>query len=131
MNTYKNNLQNLDGLKEVLELGLKMILENIESSREEKLKVTPKDESVISIGEFSELLRAKGVPFGRNKVHSWLVNRGYCIRKNNKNYSIQKYVDEGLFKVKTYIVNTVDGPIETETIYLTNYGVEYFTEKLL
>ena len=90
-----------------------------------------KEDDVLSIGEFANLLRLKGVPFGRNKVHSWLSNRNYTQRKNNKNYAIPKYIDEGMFKVKTYIVNTVDGPIETETIYFTSKGIKYFMKKIL
>ena len=130
MKYYKNNIEKLDKLKEVLELSLKMICEDIESNREEEnLKLIKED--VISIGEFATTLKLKGVPFGRNKVHSWLSNRNYTYRKNDKNYAIQKYVDEGLFKIKTYIVNTVDGPIETQTIYLTDYVVKYFTKKIL
>lgn len=134
MKYYKNNLEGLDKLREVLELSLRLILENIESSQdEENLKELEivKEDDVLSIGEFANLLRLKGVPFGRNKVHSWLSNRNYTQRKNNKNYAIPKYTDEGMFKVKTYIVNTVDGPIETETIYLTSKGIKYFMKKIL
>lgn len=134
MKYYKNNLEGLDKLREVLELSLRLILENIESSQdEENLKELEivKEDDVLSIGEFANLLRLKGVPFGRNKVHSWLSNRNYTQRKNNKNYAIPKYIDEGMFKVKTYIVNTVDGPIETETIYLTSKVIKYFMKKIL
>lgn len=134
MKYYKNNLEGLDKLREVLELSLRMICENIESSSdEENLKELEivKEDDLLSIGEFANLLRLKGVPFGRNKVHSWLSNRNYTQRKNNKNYAIPKYIDEGMFKVKTYIVNTVDGPIETETIYLTSKGIKYFMKKIL
>ena len=134
MKYYKNNLEGLDKLREVLELSLRMICENIESNRdEENLEELEfvKEEDVVSIGEFASILRLKGVPFGRNRVYSWLSNRNYTYRKNDKNYAIQKYIDEGLFKVKTYIVNTVDGPVETQTIYLTSDGVRYFTKKIL
>ena len=134
MKYYKNNLEGLDKLREVLGLSLRMICENIESNRdEENLEELEfvKEEDVVSIGEFASILRLKGVPFGRNRVYSWLSNRNYTYRKNDKNYAIQKYIDEGLFKVKTYIVNTVDGPVETQTIYLTSDGVRYFTKKIL
>ena len=95
MKYYKNNLEGLDKLREVLELSLRLILENIESSQdEENLKELEivKEDDVLSIGEFANLLRLKGVPFGRN---------------------------------------TVDGPIETETIYLTSKGIKYFMKKIL
>ena len=86
MKYYKNNLEGLDKLREVLELSLRLILENIESSQdEENLKELEivKEDDVLSIGEFANLLSLKGVPFGRNKVHSWLSNRNYTQRKNN------------------------------------------------
>lgn len=56
MKYYKNNLEGLDKLREVLELSLRMICENIESSSdEENLKELEivKEDDVLSIGEFA------------------------------------------------------------------------------
>lgn len=135
MKYCKSKLEGLDKLREVLELSLRLIVENIESSTDEEslneLEIMPKEDDAISMGEFANLLKSYEVPFGRNKIYTWMVNRGFCTRRNKKNYSVLKYVDEGLFKVKTYIVNTVDGPIESESIYVTSKGIEYFTKKLL
>lgn len=143
MKNYKNNLEGLDKLREILDLqlnliqtqetNLRMILKNIESNKDEEvLKEIKKgtDSEAISVGEFADILRIKGVPFGRNKVHSWLNNRGYTFRMNNKNYAKYEFIDSGLFKVKTYIVNTVEGPIEVETIYITAKGVMHFKKEI-
>ena len=69
-----------------------MICENIESSRYEEnleeLEVV-KEDDVISIGEFANLLRLKEVPFGKNKVHSWLSNRNYTYNTDYLSYICQ------------------------------------------
>ena len=36
-----------------------------------------KNTDLLSIGEFAQSLKLRGVQFGRNKLHSWLNNRGY------------------------------------------------------
>lgn len=135
MKYCKSKLERLDKLREVLELSLRLIVENMESSTDEEnlneLEIMSKEDDAISMGEFANLLKSYEVPFGRNKIYTWMVNRGFCTRKNNKNYVVSKYVDEGLFKVRTYIVNTVDGSIESETIYVTSKDVKYFTKELL
>ncbi|MGL5693907.1 MAG: phage antirepressor KilAC domain-containing protein [Peptostreptococcaceae bacterium] len=136
MKGYRGNLEYLDKLRESINLqknilesqeqSLKTIIENMDSSSEVQCS-----EAVVRVGDFAEMLKSRGVPYGRNKVHSWLSNRGYTYRENDKNYAKDEYIDKGLFRVKSYIVNTKNGPIVDETIYLTSKGVKYFLEKIL
>ncbi len=77
------------------------------------------------------MIKSRGVPYGRNKVHSWFNNRGYTYRENDRNYAKDEYIAKGLFEVKRYVRNSKDGTDVKETIYLTPQGVAYFMEKIL
>ena len=82
MNYCKKNLENIDKLIEVIELqrnlldsqelSLKIIMDNIESSskkgRIKEVNLKESNETLLKIGEFAEILRDKGVPYGRNKI---------------------------------------------------------------
>ena len=169
MDSYKNNLQNLSKLKELIEAqrqfldfqsqSLKIIESNIKNTtidmeeenqvrnlyesnkginlcrsnegRSIVLSTIGDDDMVVRIGDFAEMIKRRGVPYGRNKIHSWLNNRGYTYREGDRNYAKTKFIDEGLFKVKEYVVNRKSGAKIESTIYLTPKGVSYFMEKIL
>lgn len=160
MDSYKNNLQNLLKLKELIDAqrqfldlqsqSLKIIesnmkntaidmeeenqLRNLYESNEDRsivLSTIGDDDVVVRIGDFAEMIKRRGVPYGRNKIHSWLNNRGYTYREGDRNYAKTKFIDEGLFKVKDYVVNRKGGAKIESTIYLTPKGVSYFMEKIL
>ena len=160
MDSYKNNLQNLLKLKELIDAqrqfldlqsqSLKIIesnmkntaidmeeenqLRNLYESNEDRsivLSTIGDDDVVVRIGDFAEMIKRRGVPYGRNKIHSWLNNRGYTYREGDRNYAKTKFIDEGLFKVKDYVVNRKDGAKIESTIYLTPKGVSYFMDKIL
>ena len=105
MNCYKSNLdyllKNIQSQKELLifqENHLKLLEDRIESlDKNEELGEASTISSVVRVGDFAEMLKSRGVPFGRNKVHSWLTNRGYTYRENDRNYAKKEYVDKGLF----------------------------------
>ena len=160
MDSYKNNLQNLLKLKELIDAqrqfldlqsqSLKIIesnmknttidmdeenqLRNLYESNEDRsivLSTIGDDDVVVRIGDFAEMIKRRGVPYGRNKIHSWLNNRGYTYREGDRNYAKTKFIDEGLFKVKDYVVNRKGGAKIESTIYLTSKGVSYFMDKIL
>ena len=95
MNYYKNNLEYLDKLSEVIDLqrsilyfqehNQNMIIKDIESNSEKN--------DLAKIGE-ADMLRVKDIPYGRNKVRSWLNNMGYAYRENDRNYAKEKYINE-------------------------------------
>lgn len=160
MDSYKNNLQNLLKLKELIDAqrqfldlqsqSLKIIesnmknttidmeeenqLRNLYESNKDRsivLSTIGDDDVVVRIGDFAEMIKRRGVPYGRNKIHSWLNNRGYTYREGDRNYAKTKFIDEGLFKVKDYVVNRKGGAKIESTIYLTPKGVSYFMDKIL
>ncbi len=101
--------------------------------RNRKISLSTIDDSdvVVRIGDFAESVKKRGIPYGRNKIHSWLNNRGYTYREDDRNYPYVEYIDEGLFKVKEYVINRKGGAKIESTMYLTPKGVNYFMEKLL
>lgn len=160
MDSYKNNLQNLLKLKELIDAqrqfldlqsqSLKIIESNMKNTaidmeeenqlrnlyeinedRSIVLSTIGDDDVVVRIGDFAEMIKRRGVPYGRNKIHSWLNNRGYTYREGDRNYAKTKFIDEGLFKVKDYVVNRKGGAKIESTIYLTPKGVSYFMDKIL
>lgn len=141
MNYYKSNLdylrKNIQSQKELLsfqEKYLKLLEDKIESLDENEEIVDDEanvSSTVVKIGDFAKMIKSRGVPFGRNKVHSWFNNRGYTYRENDRNYAKDEYIAKGLFEVKRYVRNSKDGTNIKETIYLTPQGVAYFMEKIL
>ena len=58
------------------------------------------------------------------------VEANFPLWQENREELVYEFIDSGLFKVKTYIVNTVEGPIEVETIYITAKGVMHFKKEI-
>jgi len=81
-------------------------------------------DATILIGDLAKLLAQRSVPnMGQNRLFKWLKENGYLM-KNNK--PKQKYIDEGLFEMKTYIVKTPYGEIERFTTKVTGKGKTHF-----
>lgn len=101
--------------------------------RNRKISLSTIDDSdvVVRIGDFAESVKKRGIPYGRNKIHSWLNNRGYTYREDDRNYPYVEYIDEGLFKVNEYVINRKGSAKIESTMYLTPKGVNYFMEELL
>lgn len=141
MNCYKSNLdclrKSIQSQRELLsfqEKYLKLLEERGESVDENEEMVVDEakvSSTVVKIGDFAKMIKSRGVPYGRNKVHSWFNNRGYTYRENDRNYAKDEYIAKGLFEVKRYVKNSKDGTDIKETIYLTPQGVAYFMEKIL
>ena len=131
MNYYKSNLDDLQksihAQMELLTLQEKYVAtleENIKGGDENE-EIEVEEEIVeesgesIKVGEFAKIIRSKGVCYGRNKIYSWLNNRGYTYRRKDKNFVKSEYIAKGLFELRGY------------SLYITPEGVSYFTKKLL
>ena len=145
MSCYKSNLEylnelrkNISSQRELLDFQEKHLefledkIGSFDKSKKSYERISESCEStVVRIGDFAEMLKSRGVPFGRNKIHSWLTNRGYTYRENDRNYAKSEYVEKGLFEVRNYVVNKRSGATVEQTIYLTPKGVAYFMKKIL
>lgn len=89
----------------------------------------------IDMGTFAKLIKDEKVfTKGRNKLFEWLRDNEYLTKKKVKgqftNEPYQKYVDQGLFEIKEFVVSTPYGDkIKTKTL-VTGKGQIYFVEKL-
>ena len=117
MSGYKN----LDDLKKSIHAQMEIltIQEKYVATLEENMNGGEEIVAPIKIGQFAKIIRDKGVPFGRNKIHSWLNNRGYTYRIKDKNFVKSEYIVKGLFEIRGY------------SLYITPEGVSYFTKRLL
>lgn len=73
----------------------------------------------ILVGEFAKLAYNNGVRMGQNRMFRWLRENGYLM-SNNQPY--QKYVDQGLFKMKESPVTTISGSFVRTTTLITGKG---------
>lgn len=81
----------------------------------------------VLIGEWIKAINDGGLKIGRNKAFSWFRSNGYLA---DGNMPMQKYIDQGLFKVKEGLINTPNGQRATFTTMLTGKGQVYFAGKL-
>lgn len=87
-------------------------------------------EDSISIGAFAKLLNNFGINIGRNRLFAWFRNNGYFMSQGYENHPKQKYIEQGLFKTRQFIINTNHGQEIKITTYITGKGQRYFIEKL-
>ncbi len=83
-------------------------------------------EDAISIGAFAKMLNSLGIDIGRNRLFYWFRVNGYIMNQGNENQPKQKYVEQGLFKTRQYVVNTNNGQKIKVTTYITGKGQKYF-----
>jgi anti-repressor protein len=87
----------------------------------------------ILIRDFAKVLANASIRIGQAQLFSWLHANGYIYRDKGTNDWIakQKYVDQGLFRIKEtpYSTNT-GGDRITITTKVTGKGQRYFYEKL-
>lgn len=73
----------------------------------------------IHIGDFAKLVCNSGINIGRTRLFRWLRERQYLM---NDNKPYQRYVDQGLFKVKESCIHTVCGNMIKFTTLVTGKG---------
>lgn len=95
---------------------------------EQKPKVAFADQvadskGLLTISGFAKIVQDEHINMGRNKLFEWLRNEGY-LRSNNEPY--QRYVNQGLFKVRETLCN---GFVRSQT-FVTGKGQLYLVDKL-
>lgn len=53
----------------------------------------------ISVGTLAKLLTENGFEIGQNRLFDYLRNNKYLYRRGNDNLPMQRYVEQGLFKI--------------------------------
>jgi anti-repressor protein len=81
----------------------------------------------VLIGDWIKAINDGGLRIGRNKAFQWFRSQGYL---GDRNMPMQKYIDQGLFKVKEGLINLPTGQRATFTTMLTGKGQVYFANKL-
>lgn len=82
---------------------------------------------LVDMGQFSKLVRDENIKLGRNKLFEWLRTNGFLMR-NNEPY--ERYIKQGIFKLKEYTYNTPYGEKIGTKVYVSGKGQLYLIEKL-
>lgn len=91
-------------------------------------------DSCMLIGQFAKVLRQNGVSgMGQNRLFAWMRENGYLGKSgSNRNVPLQKYIEQGLFRVKETAITHSDGHVTVNlTTKLTGKGQTYFAQKFL
>ena len=87
----------------------------------------------ILIGDLAKLICQNGVQIGQKRLFQWFRDNGYLMKCGvSRNMPKQRYVEQGLFKIKesTY-VNGNGCNVTTKTPVVTGKGQVYFTNIFL
>lgn len=82
-------------------------------------KAIAANSDAILIGDFAKLVCNSGINIGRTRLFRWLREKGYLMH-GNKPY--QRYVDQGLFRVKESSITTIKGDMIKTTTLVTGKG---------
>ncbi len=86
---------------------------------------------LIDIGALAKIAKDEHIEIGRTRLFDWLRSNGYLIKSGvNKNQPYQRYIEQGLFKIKEYVYATPYGNKIGIKTYVTGKGQIYFIEKL-
>lgn len=87
--------------------------------------------NLIDIGTLAKIAKDEHIDVGRTRLFDWLRENGYLMSSGGgKNQPYQKYIEQGLFKVREYTYTTPCGnKVGTKTM-VTGKGQMFFVEKL-
>lgn len=87
--------------------------------------------NLLDIGELAKLAKKENINIGRTRLFEWLRNNDYLMSSTgHKNQPYQKYIEQGLFKLREYTYTTPYGEQTGLKTYVTGKGQIYFIEKL-
>jgi len=96
-------------------------------------KIVSLSDGSVNVGVFAKMVYEQhGIKIGRNNLLTWLRERGFLIKQKGREYNLpkQKYIEQGLFEVRTAVISRTSGDIQTGTTLITGKGQIYLTEKL-
>lgn len=87
----------------------------------------------ILIGDLAKLICQNGVHIGQKRLFEWMRQNNFLIKSgSSRNMPMQRYVEQGLFKIKES--SYVDGNgcnVTTKTTVVTGKGQIYFVNRFL
>lgn len=87
----------------------------------------------ILIGDLAKLICQNGVQIGQKRLFEWMRQNNFLIKSgSSRNMPMQRYVEQGLFKIKES--SYVDGNgcnVTTKTTVVTGKGQIYFVNQFL
>ena len=82
----------------------------------------------ILIRDLAKLLTQNGIPIGQKRLFAWLRRKGYLFQRETR--PIQRWVEQGLFRIKETAVTHADGHVTiNRTTKVTGRGQTYFLRK--
>lgn len=83
------------------------------------------------VGELAKMMTQAGFTVGQNRLFAILRNDGYLGKSGgNRNVPLQRYVEQGLFKIKETAVSHADGHVTiNRTPKCTGKGQRYFIDR--
>lgn len=87
----------------------------------------------ILVGDLAKIIRQNGYEIGQNRLFEWLRINGYLIKSGtSRNMPTQRYVEQGLFRIKESTYTDKNGcNVTTKTPVVTGKGQMYFINLFL
>lgn len=112
------------------------VAEQAKQLEEQKPKVLFADAVAASdgtclVGELAKMITQAGVTIGQNRLFARLREDGFLGKDGcNRNVPLQRYVEQGLFKIKETAVTHADGHVTlNRTPKVTGKGQSYFLKR--
>lgn len=83
------------------------------------------------VGELAKMMTQAGFKVGQNRLFAILREDGYLGKSgSNKNVPLQRYVEQGLFRIKETAITHADGHVSiNRTTKVTGKGQRYFVDR--
>lgn len=83
------------------------------------------------VGELAKMMTQAGFKVGQNRLFAILRDDGYLGKSgSNKNVPLQRYVEQGLFRIKETAITHADGHVSiNRTTKVTGKGQRYFIDR--
>lgn len=87
----------------------------------------------ITIGALAKMLAQNGVTIGQNRLYEWLRENGYLMKNGtDKNVATQRFIDQGLFRLReNKVIINGEEIVAKPTTLVTGKGQKYFINMFL